>query len=177
MTYQLRILTTALLMMIILDRRFSYIQWFALVLTLIGTITVQLGGHLASNRKPSNSVNSGVPEQVAGLSAVLVMCMTNAFGGNFVLGFWILGSKISGVYLESVMKKSEDSIFLQNIRLSLISLPMAIATMLSDYEIIEKSGYFRIRLFLNAYFRRYVFWLERVCLVNCIRECLWRNCC
>lgn len=37
------------------------------------------------------------------------------------------------------MKKSDDSVFLQNIRLSLISLPMAIVTIMSDYEIIEKS--------------------------------------
>jgi UDP-sugar transporter A1/2/3 len=130
MTYQLRILTTALLMMIILDRRFSYLQWFALILTLIGAVTVQLGGHLSSDHKPSNAVNSGVSEQVAGLSAVLVMCMTNAFGG---------------VYLEGVMKKSEDSVFLQNIRLSLISLPMAVVTILSDYETIEQSEFNFIR--------------------------------
>lgn len=46
---------------------------------------------------------------------------------------------ILGVYLEAVMKKSNDDIFLQNIRLSLISLPMAAATIFSDYERIEKS--------------------------------------
>jgi drug/metabolite transporter (DMT)-like permease len=122
MTYQLRILTTALLMVIILDRRFSYLQWMSLIMSLIGAITVQLGGH-TPNESHKGAVETGISDQIAGLTAVLIMCMTNAFGG---------------VYLEAVMKKSADDIFLQNIRLSLISLPMSAITIFSDYETIEK---------------------------------------
>lgn len=81
MTYQLRILTTAILMMVILDRRFTYLQWISLLMSLVGAITVQLGGHSAhSHNATMGSTNFAVSDQVAGLTSVLMMCCTAAFG-------------------------------------------------------------------------------------------------
>jgi drug/metabolite transporter (DMT)-like permease len=117
-------------MMVILDKRFTIVQWIALILSLVGAIVVQLGGHpthhhhdIVVKHNVVSSMNLGVSDQVAGLTAVLIMCLTNAFGG---------------VYLEAVLKKSDEDIFLQNFRLSLISLPMSGAAVFSDYETIKK---------------------------------------
>lgn len=73
-------------MMIILDRRFTVLQWIALFMSLTGAVTVQFGGHAVHEHHHvanSTSISSGVSDQVAGLSAVLIMCLTNAFGGQF----------------------------------------------------------------------------------------------
>jgi len=126
-TYQLRLLTTACMMMFILGRRFSYLQWLALFMALVGVITVQVGGGDQKNRASEESASLGMSDQIAGLTAVLVMCLTTAFGC---------------VYMEAVLKKSKADIFLQNIRLSLVSLPLAAATIFSDYETIKKHGFF-----------------------------------
>jgi len=125
--FQLQLLTTALLMMIILDRRFSCLQWLALIMSLVGVVTVQIGGGDFNNHASKKTANLGMSDQIAGLTAVLIMCFTTAFGC---------------VYLETVLKKSKADIFLQNIRLSLISIPMAAATIFSDYETIKKHGIF-----------------------------------
>ncbi|KAI6219241.1 Nucleotide Sugar TransPorter family [Aphelenchoides besseyi] len=127
LTYQLRILTTAVLMVIILGRRFTQWQWLALLLSLVGAIAVQLGSSTRTTGQSHTHESMDTSIQLAGLSAVLIMCFTNAFGG---------------VYLEAVLKKSEDDLFIQNIRLSLISLPLAAITMGSDYEIIKRVGFF-----------------------------------
>jgi len=126
-TYQLRLLTTACMMMFILGKRFSYLQWLALIMALVGIITVQVGGGESTHHSSEDSVGLGMPDQITGLAAVLVMCLTTAFGC---------------VYMEAVLKKSKADIFLQNIRLSLISLPMAAAAIISDHETIEKHGFF-----------------------------------
>ncbi|KAI6183693.1 Nucleotide Sugar TransPorter family [Aphelenchoides bicaudatus] len=129
-TFQLRILTTVLLMMIVLNRRFTMIQWVALFLSLVGVVIVQLGGHSGgthSTNPEHHGVNPDILDKFLGLGAVLIMCMTTAFGS---------------VYMEAVMKKSEADVFLQNIRLSLISLPLSIVAMFFDSGKITNCGFF-----------------------------------
>ncbi|KAI6183738.1 hypothetical protein M3Y97_00521200 [Aphelenchoides bicaudatus] len=126
-TFQLSILTTVLLMMIVLNHRFTMTQWVALLLSLLGVVIVQMGGHSSSIHSKHHGVNPDVMDKLLGLGAVLIMCMTTAFGS---------------VYMEAVMKKSEADVFLQNIRLSLISLPLSIAVMVYDSEKITSHGFF-----------------------------------
>uniref|UniRef100_A0AC35G7W0 CMP-sialic acid transporter n=1 Tax=Panagrolaimus sp. PS1159 TaxID=55785 RepID=A0AC35G7W0_9BILA len=96
-TYQLRILTTALLTVLILKRVFSNVQWGALVVSLIGVIFVQM-----SNRQSPTTIEEKYSDQFIGLTTVLAMCWMSAF---------------AGVYLEGVFKNSTCDIWLQNIRL------------------------------------------------------------
>ncbi|VDP29969.1 unnamed protein product [Heligmosomoides polygyrus] len=50
-------------------------------------------------------------------------------------------SRHSGVYLEKVLKESNTSVWMQNIRLALIGLPMSVASMwFYDGEHIQKGG-------------------------------------
>lgn len=123
-SYQLRILTTALLSMLLLRRVFSRTQWSALCISVIGVCLVQLGstGGGGSSKNAGNQVRD---EQFLGLVTVFVMCWTSAF---------------AGVYLEGVLKQSSCDIWMQNIRLSVITLPFALLTIANDIEQIGRNG-------------------------------------
>ncbi|KAI3414206.1 hypothetical protein GPALN_011663 [Globodera pallida] len=131
-SYQLRILTTALLSMLLLHRVFSRRQWGALCISLFGVCLVQFasayssqgGSGGASSSAGAQKVND---EQFVGLLTVVVMCWTSAF---------------AGVYLEGVLKQSACDIWTQNIRLSVITLPFALMTVANDSATIQKHGFF-----------------------------------
>ena len=110
--------------MLILKRVFSNIQWGALVVSLIGVIFVQLSSQKNSS---STTIEEKYSDHFIGLTTVLAMCWMSAF---------------AGVYLEGVFKNSVCDIWLQNIRLSVITLPFAILTVGHDREILSESEFY-----------------------------------
>ncbi|CAJ0929142.1 unnamed protein product, partial [Mesorhabditis belari] len=137
-TYQLRILTTALLSVLILSKRLSLIQWFSLLVSMGGVVLVQLD----ESQVRSSSASSG--SWLIGVSAVFSMCWTSAF---------------AGVYFEKMLKKSSVDVWMQNIRLSMLTAPFALITMFaSDFSNIQEHGFFNgwtplvwVMTFLNAF--------------------------
>ncbi|GMT08878.1 hypothetical protein PFISCL1PPCAC_175, partial [Pristionchus fissidentatus] len=120
--YQLKIFSTALLMRVMLNRRLSSNQWFALCLLVVGAADVEWS---------SSSAHAGprVANDFVGLISVAAMCFTSA---------------IAGVYLERVLKGSSVSVWMQNIRISLIGLPVSILSMLYlEWSDIQRDGMFR----------------------------------
>ncbi|VDK58256.1 unnamed protein product [Anisakis simplex] len=143
-TYQLKILTTAMFTVIILRRRLSLVQWVALVLLFAGVALVQLDEHNAkeaakasalaaksmsmSNNdtnslafNAANNITNVVQSQhkhlteqspIKGLIAVLVACVLSGF---------------AGIYFEKILKGSEVSVWIRNIQLAIISLPVGLA--------------------------------------------------
>ncbi|KAJ1558298.1 hypothetical protein HK096_002434 [Nowakowskiella sp. JEL0078] len=101
-TYQMKIITTAIFSVILLNRKLSVIKWFSLVLLTFGIAMVQL---------PSNSstsdVNPGNVEKLIGLSAIIVASIL---------------SGVAGVYFEMVLKGTSASLWIRNIQLSLFGL-------------------------------------------------------
>ena len=77
-TYQLRILTTALLMVILLNKIFSGTQWAALFISLLCVILVQASSQTSAKAQEANPENS---KQFLGLMTVLGMCWMSAFAG------------------------------------------------------------------------------------------------
>ena len=132
---QLRILTTALLMIVLLKKVFSAVQWGAMCVALIGVALVQLSGH----KHPAAESET----KYIGIVSVLVMCWTSAFAGTCLTGNTRYTLR-SGVYLEGVLKKSSCDIWLQNIRLSVITLPFSIMTMANDLPVLRDSRLDRI---------------------------------
>ncbi|KAF8381134.1 hypothetical protein PRIPAC_70276 [Pristionchus pacificus] len=119
--YQLKIFTTALLMRVLLNRRLSSYQWFALCLLVVGAADVEWSS--ASSEASANS------NDLVGLLSVGAMCFTSA---------------IAGVYLEKVLKGSSVSVWMQNIRISLIGLPVSILSMCYyEWSDIQRDGPFR----------------------------------
>uniref|UniRef100_A0A7I4YM90 UDP-galactose transporter n=1 Tax=Haemonchus contortus TaxID=6289 RepID=A0A7I4YM90_HAECO len=123
-TYQLRILTTALLSVLMIGKEISTCQWGALGLSGIGVILVQL------DASPSNSRNSiATASKLVGVVATIGMCWTSAF---------------AGVYFEKMLKNVNSNMWIQNIRLSLMTLVFATFTMWSsDGSKIMEKGLFQ----------------------------------
>ena len=120
-TYQLKILTTAVFSVLLMGKRLTFRQWVSLVLLTIGVVLVQVPVHQAA------AVDSAGRDQVVGLVAVLTACFSSGF---------------AGVYYEKLVKESsQPSLVIRNLQLGLFSLFFAAAGMLlNDWELIRDGG-------------------------------------
>ena len=97
-TYQLKILTTAIFSVLILNRKLSKKQWLALVLLVPGVALVQLSArdshvpnsNVASKQGAQTDLAARPPahnldffRQASGLAAILAACITSGFAGVF----------------------------------------------------------------------------------------------
>ncbi|XP_052900531.1 UDP-N-acetylglucosamine transporter [Anopheles moucheti] len=118
-TYQLKILTTAVFAVIILRRRLLPTQWAALVFLVVGVASVQLAqtsedGGTAATRQQSMPPGDGPTQnRLLGFSAALGACFL---------------SGLAGIYFEKMLKGADISIWMRNIQLSLLSLPFGLLT-------------------------------------------------
>lgn len=108
-TYQLKILTTAMFAVVILRKKLMGTQWSALGLLLIGIVLVQLANGTESS---SGSSTSG-QNKFLGLMSALGAC--------FLSGF-------AGVYFEKILKGADISVWMRNVQLSLLSIPFGLIT-------------------------------------------------
>nr|CAG4641011.1 EOG090X098P [Eulimnadia texana] len=125
-TYQLKILTTALFTVTILRRTLISTQWLALLLLLVGVAMVQL----AQTEPAKASATSSIPEQnrLLGFGAALSACVLSGF---------------AGIYFEKILKGSNVSVWMRNIQLSFLSLPFGLFTCLVyDWTTIQSKGFF-----------------------------------
>jgi solute carrier family 35 (UDP-sugar transporter), member A1/2/3 len=121
--YQLKILTTAVFSMVLLQRKFSPKKWAALVLLTVGVSIVQLSG----SRDQSKS-DSEKQSQFIGLVAVLCAACTSGF---------------SGVYFEKILKGSQTSLWLRNVQMGLPSVIIAYLTVyVKDSGAVASQGFF-----------------------------------
>ncbi|KAG7367196.1 UDP-galactose transporter [Nitzschia inconspicua] len=121
--YQLKILTTAVFSMVLLQRKFSPKKWAALILLTIGVSIVQVSG----SRDQSKS-DSEKQSQFIGLVAVLCAACTSGF---------------SGVYFEKILKGSQTSLWLRNVQMGLPSVIIALLTVfVKDSAAVASQGFF-----------------------------------
>ncbi|XP_055373865.1 UDP-N-acetylglucosamine transporter [Condylostylus longicornis] len=124
-TYQMKILTTALFAVFILRRKLLNTQWGSLVLLVIGVVLVQL-----AQTEKENVLSPGNLEQnrLLGLWAALGAC--------FLSGF-------AGIYFEKILKDADISVWMRNVQLSLLSLPFgALTCVVNDGHRISNNGFF-----------------------------------
>ena len=74
--YQLKILTTALMLRYLLGKQISTLQWIALVILVFGVAIVQ------SQYEPPVSRSTAEQSVFIGFVAVIVMCISSAFAGE-----------------------------------------------------------------------------------------------
>lgn len=123
-TYQLKILTTAMFSVWMLNRRISKQQWFSLVLLIVGVALVQV----PMGKAPETAFKQS-PYQFLGLLAVLASCLSSGF---------------SGIYLEKMLKEITWSLWIRNIQLAIFGFLLGIVAMLvSDWNQLLVGGFFQ----------------------------------
>ncbi|XP_054715474.1 UDP-N-acetylglucosamine transporter-like [Uloborus diversus] len=123
-TYQLKILTTAVFSVVMLNRRLHIHQWFALFILFIGVALVQVAQ--LSKDKISDSIHEQKP--LIGLFAIVIACCLSGF---------------AGVYFEKILKGSDISVWMRNIQLCVSSIPLGLFTVyIIDNEEVSSKGFF-----------------------------------
>lgn len=104
--YQMKIITTALFSVLILNKRLLNAQWVSILCLAVGVALVQL-----SQLNPSSDGNK--TNGALGLLSVVCSCVTSGF---------------AGVYFELVLKGSSSSLWFKNVQLSFIGMVVGLAS-------------------------------------------------
>merc|ERR1719308_297013 len=122
-TYQLKILTTAMFAVTMLNKKLISTQWLSLIILIAGVAMVQL-----SDVKETASANSAEQSKLLGFTAALSACCLSGF---------------AGVYFEKILKGSDVSVWMRNVQLAMLSVPMGLVTSyVSDGAKISENGFF-----------------------------------
>ena len=143
--YQMKIITTAVFSVMILQRRIYSTQWLSIIALAAGVALVQLSQHAHESHAPTSSnavvVAAGTPLDHPDLvPAHPEPSLTKAPAQNSMIGLisvlcGCLTSGFAGVYFEMVLKASASSIWVRNIQLSVIGIIIsAAACYFRDYN-------------------------------------------
>ncbi|XP_022105546.1 UDP-N-acetylglucosamine transporter-like isoform X2 [Acanthaster planci] len=125
-TYQLKILTTAMFSVVMLSKKLNSYKWTSLVLLMAGVALVQMPAESQAQEK-SESVPS--KNQFIGLVAVLSACFSSGF---------------AGVYFEKILKGTKQSIWLRNIQLAFFGVLFGLGgVIMNDGEKVRSAGFFQ----------------------------------
>jgi UDP-galactose transporter len=132
-TYQLKILTTALFSVLMLHRTLSIKKWVSLILLMVGIAVVQIPTDDGQeNKKVARDLSDGRAQmnRAVGLTAVVIACAI---------------SGLAGVYFEKVLKDSKQvTLWVRNVQLSFYSLfpALFIGVIFKDGSAITRDGFF-----------------------------------
>uniref|UniRef100_A0AC35TQ65 UDP-N-acetylglucosamine transporter n=1 Tax=Rhabditophanes sp. KR3021 TaxID=114890 RepID=A0AC35TQ65_9BILA len=122
-TYQLKILTTAIFSVVLLRKKISRTKWIALILLFAGVALVQMPKDGFGKKGAEHSHQ----DKLIGLFAILASCLSSGF---------------AGVYFEKILKHSKVDLWIRNIQLAFFSIFGGLAMSYSyDYDKIERSGF------------------------------------
>ncbi|KAK2555084.1 UDP-N-acetylglucosamine transporter [Acropora cervicornis] len=122
-TYQLKILTTALFSVCMLHKQLGMLKWLSLVLLMIGVTLVQW--HV--DEKAPTSKELSLSGQVVGVLAVLTACCSSGF---------------AGVYFEKILKGTKASIWMRNVQLGSFGVVFGLmAVMTNDGSQVSRGGF------------------------------------
>ena len=123
-TYQLKILTTAMFAVTMLNKKLISTQWLSLLILIAGVAMVQL----SDVKESKSSANAAEQSKLLGFTAALSACCLSGF---------------AGVYFEKILKGSDVSVWMRNVQLALLSVPMGLITSyVKDGGKIADGGFF-----------------------------------
>ncbi|ESO08784.1 hypothetical protein HELRODRAFT_74511 [Helobdella robusta] len=135
--YQLKLLTTALFSVIMLQKKLSKLQWLSLIILTVGVALVQLPTSSTSSSSSSSSAALSsspltpvktVQSEVKGFVAVVAACILSGF---------------SGVYFEKLLKNTPQSVYVRNVQLGFLGMVLGlIVCYLKDGSKVQKLGFF-----------------------------------
>ncbi|KAM3604452.1 uncharacterized protein V6R79_011184 [Siganus canaliculatus] len=125
-TYQLKILTTALFSVSMLGKRLGLYQWLSLLLLMAGVTLVQWPTDSGADSE-QKVLSAG--SQFVGLMAVLMACVSSGF---------------AGVYFEKILKETKQSVWVRNIQLGVFGFIFGLGGMMMyDGQRVKQSGMFQ----------------------------------
>ncbi|XP_041752876.1 UDP-N-acetylglucosamine transporter-like isoform X1 [Coregonus clupeaformis] len=125
-TYQLKILTTALFSVSMLGKRLGLYQWLSLLILMTGIALVQWPTESLGGISPT-PLSAG--SQLVGVIAVLIACFSSGF---------------AGVYFEKILKETKQSVWVRNLQLGLFGLVFGLmGVFVYDGERVRESGVFQ----------------------------------
>uniref|UniRef100_A0A3P9LMQ8 Solute carrier family 35 member 2 n=1 Tax=Oryzias latipes TaxID=8090 RepID=A0A3P9LMQ8_ORYLA len=104
-TYQLKILTTALFSVLMLKKSLSRVQWISLLLLFAGVAIVQVQ---QEGNKEASVANQNY---MVGVVAVVISCLSSGF---------------AGVYFEKILKGSSASVWIRNVQLGIFGTALGL---------------------------------------------------
>ncbi|XP_072223060.1 UDP-galactose translocator [Leuresthes tenuis] len=107
-TYQLKILTTALFSVMMLRKSLSRVQWVSLLLLFAGVAIVQVQ---QEGNKEASVANDSDQNYTVGLVAVVISCLSSGF---------------AGVYFEKILKGSSASVWMRNVQLGIFGTALGL---------------------------------------------------
>ncbi|XP_029466208.1 UDP-galactose translocator [Rhinatrema bivittatum] len=120
-TYQLKILTTAVFSVLMLRKSLSRLQWVSLLLLFIGVALVQV-------EQAGSKETTGDQNYTAGLVAVVLSCLSSGF---------------AGVYFEKILKGSAASVWLRNVQLGIFGTALGLLGLwYNDGTAVAERGFF-----------------------------------
>lgn len=123
--YQTKLLTTAMFMVLILQKNLRLYQWIALLLLCAGIILTQLSTSPTSTSESRETVQSS---SLIGFFAILIASFSSGF---------------AGVYFEKILKGTAPSIWIRNIQLALFGIPLSLFGVIAyDFDNIKNQGFF-----------------------------------
>jgi len=119
-TYQLKILTTALFAVIMLNKKLSGLQWLSLVILMAGVALIQMPDKISET-------DHTLGERFLGLIMVLISCFSSGF---------------AGIYFEKVLKGETAGIWVLNVQLATYGVIIAlVGVLISDGDAIQRDGF------------------------------------
>lgn len=125
-TYQLKILSTAVMSVLLLSRQLSFQKWLALTFLVLGVSATQLS---VMSESAKDVKDGALYKQVLGLVAVLTTCVL---------------SGLAGVYTEMILKQSTVTLWARNVQLAIFSIIMGFVGLglTDDLAKVRANGFF-----------------------------------
>jgi len=127
-TYQLKILTTALCSVFMLGKRIEQHQWLSLCMLAIGVAFVSWPSSDEMTKRTLAQTQKTWFQQFIGLGAVLMSTLTSGF---------------AGVYFEKILKTGPTSVWIRNIQLAIFGTIFGLVIVFYfDYQSVMEKGFF-----------------------------------
>ena len=160
-TYQLKILTTAMFAVTMLNKKLISTQWLSLLILIAGVAMVQL----SDVKENKSAANAEEQSKFIGFTAALTACcLSGLLIKNILFCVFFVSSQVlpifpsngqmslnsipifvgfAGVYFEKILKGSDVSVWMRNVQLAILSVPMGLLTSyIKDGAKIADTGFF-----------------------------------
>lgn len=134
-TYQMKIMSTAVFSVVLLGKSLSRDKWLALLLLMIGVTLVQSQSMSSSSSSPASTSNT------ASAKDEILLAPQNPFIGFMAVITSCVSSGFAGCYFEKILKTSDTSMWVRNIQLGISGALFSLVGMLAyDMQPIMEGG-------------------------------------